>query len=52
MEIGKYGDNKINKAFNAKTQNLCAYKLVFNFTTDAGMLNYLKGKEIGMQKNI
>ncbi len=40
--IGKYGDNRINKMFNEFTQDLCAYKLVFDFKEDSGILNYLK----------
>ena len=43
---GKYGINKINKLFNAKTQYLTSYKLVFNFKTDSGILDYLNGKNI------
>lgn len=43
---GKYGKNEINKKFNKKTQDLISYKLVFNFTTDSGILNYLNKKEI------
>ena len=43
---GKYGKNEINKKFNKKTQNLCSYKLVFAFTTDSNILNYLTGKQI------
>ena len=43
---GKYGKNEINKKFNKNTQELFAYKLVFDFKTDAGILNYLNGKEI------
>ena len=43
---GKYGINEVNKKFGYKTQQLCSYKLKFNFKTDAGILNYLKGKEI------
>ena len=42
---GKYGDYELNKEFNKKFQELFAYKLVFNFTSDAGILNYLKNKE-------
>lgn len=42
---GKYGSNEFNKRYNAKTQALCAYKLVFKFTTDAGALEYLNGRE-------
>lgn len=43
---GKYGDNLVNKKFKKKTQELCAYKIKFNFKTDSGILNYLSGKEI------
>jgi len=43
---GKYGNNEINKKFKKKTQELFAYKIIFNFTDDARILNYLKGKEI------
>lgn len=42
---GKYGDNAFNKRYGAKTQALCSYKLVFKFTTDAGVLEYLNGRE-------
>lgn len=42
---GKYGDNKRNKQYKAKTQALCSYKLKFTFTTDSGILEYLNGKE-------
>lgn len=43
---GKYGKNEINKIFGKSTQDLCAYKLIFDFQTDAGILNYLNKKEI------
>ena len=43
---GKYGNNEINKKFNKKTQMLTSYYLKFNFSTDSGILNYLKNKEI------
>ena len=42
---GKYGINEINKKFNKKSQELTAYKLIFNFNTDSGILNYLNNKE-------
>lgn len=45
---GKYGLNDINKKFSAKTQKLCSYKLKFDFKTDSGILNYLKGKEFSI----
>lgn len=48
---GKYGNNQINKQFGFKTQQLCSYFLKFNFTTDAGVLNYLNGKEIKLKIN-
>lgn len=47
---GKYGTNEINKKFNLKTQFLYSYKLKFNFKTDSGILDYLKGKEITLDK--
>lgn len=43
---GKYGINQINKKLNVKCQYLMSYKLIFNFKTDAKMLNYIKGKTI------
>lgn len=42
---GKYGTNALNKKTGYKKQCLCSYKLKFNFTTDAGELEYLNGKE-------
>lgn len=39
---GKYGKNQSNKKFGGyKKQLLYSYKLEFDFTTDAGILNYL-----------
>ena len=43
---GKYGNNEINKKFGKKTQELTSYKLIFNFKTDSGILDYLKNKEL------
>ena len=40
----KYGLNKDNKNLPFKHQALYSYKLVFTFPTDAGCLNYLKGR--------
>lgn len=42
---GKYGENTVNKQYHTKTQALCSYKLIFKFTTDAGILEYLNGRE-------
>lgn len=47
---GKYGINKINKRFECKTQELYSYSLKFNFKTDSGILNYLDGKKIELNK--
>jgi len=43
---GKYGKNEINKKFNKKTQDLVSYKIVFSFSSESGILEYLKNKEI------
>ncbi len=45
---GKYGINEINKKFKKKLQELTAYKLIFNFKTNSGMLEYLNGKEFSI----
>ena len=42
---GKYGTNELNKKFNKKSQELTAFKLVFNFKTDGEKLEYLNNKE-------
>lgn len=43
---GKYGTNAQNKQFGGyKKQFLYSYKLVFDFQSDAGILNYLNHKE-------
>lgn len=43
---GKYGgSNARNKKYGAKAQALCSYKLIFKFTTDAGILDYLNNRE-------
>jgi len=42
---GKYGKNEQNKAYGYKKQFLYSYKLIFNFETESGLLQYLNGKE-------
>ncbi len=42
---GKYGKNSVNKKTGFPYQALYSYKLRFQFTTDAGALSYLNGKE-------
>ena len=41
---GKYGRNRDNTRYDRKFQALWSYKLVFSFTTDAGVLEPLNGK--------
>lgn len=48
---GKYGINRINKEYKVKTQALYSYKLKFAFTTSAGCLEYLNGREFTV-KNV
>ena len=43
---GKYGKNSINKKYGYKYQALCSYKIKFNFSTPAGILDYLNKLEI------
>lgn len=45
---GKYGKNDINKKFNKYTQDLCSYKLKFNFDSDSNILEYLNEKEFSI----
>ena len=47
---GKYGVNKDDRKKGYKYQALCSYKLRFAFKTDAGVLNYLNGKEFSISK--
>ena len=42
---GKYGINQINKKFKKRYQMLSSHSITFNFKTDAGILEYLKGKK-------
>lgn len=48
---GKYGDRDFNRIMGRKYQALCAYKLVFNFKTDADILEYLNGKTVALAKS-
>ena len=45
---GKYG--KLDKRFDRNYQALYSYKLTFQFTTDAGGLDYLNGKSFQVEK--
>lgn len=49
---GKYGKNEINKKYGKKYQILCSYKIKFNFSKEEGILSYLNGKIIQLNKKI
>ena len=42
---GKYGNGAVNKRYHETRQALYSYKLAFSLPTDAGILNYLRGRE-------
>ncbi len=42
---GKYGSERFNRSYGEKGQALYSYRLRFDFATDAGALNYLRGRE-------
>jgi 23S rRNA pseudouridine955/2504/2580 synthase len=46
---GKYGDNNYNRMLKAKYQALWANRIIFDFDADAGILNYLNGKELAVE---
>ncbi len=46
---GKYGTNEINKKTGYKKQCLCSHKLIFDFTSDSGELEYLNKKEFTIE---
>lgn len=47
---GKYGQNKDDRAKGYKYQALYAYRLRFDFKDDSGVLGYLRGREILLDK--
>ena len=47
---GKYGTNRGDRQKGYKYQALCSYKVCFDFSTDAGALDYLAGKEFSIPK--
>ena len=47
---GKYGSERFNRDYGEKGQALYSYKLRFDFPTDAGLLNYLRGREFEVDK--
>ena len=47
---GKYGRERFNKDFGENGQALYSYRLRFEFLTDAGALEYLRGKEFQVER--
>ncbi|MBR0352952.1 MAG: RluA family pseudouridine synthase [Oscillospiraceae bacterium] len=47
---GKYGVEKLNRSYGEKGQALYSYKLAFRFPTEAGILDYLRGREFTVNK--
>ncbi|MCQ2452233.1 MAG: RluA family pseudouridine synthase [Oscillospiraceae bacterium] len=45
---GKYGREKNNNRYHEKGQLLCSYKVEMAFESDAGCLNYLKGRSFSL----
>jgi 23S rRNA pseudouridine955/2504/2580 synthase len=47
---GKYGRGEVNRRYGETRQALYAYCLTFDFATDAGALDYLKGKSFRVEQ--
>lgn len=45
---GKYGVGAMNRKYGETAQLLCSHRLRFDFPTDAGALNYLRGREFAV----
>ena len=46
---GKYGDGQVNRRYGEARQALYSYRLTFDFPTDAGLLNYLRGRSFQVE---
>lgn len=50
---GKYGKEAVNRRYSEKDgQALYSWRIVFRFPNNAGILNYLKGKEFSVDKEM
>lgn len=47
---GKYGRERDNKKYGRSFQALCSYKLTFTFPTEAGLLEYLRGRSFAVEQ--
>ena len=48
---GKYGKESVNRQYGESGQALYSWRLSFDFSTDAGILNYLKGRSFAVDPN-
>ncbi|MBE7002760.1 MAG: RluA family pseudouridine synthase [Ruminococcaceae bacterium] len=46
---GKYGNGAVNRKYDETGQLLYSYRLRFDFPTEAGVLEYLRGREFSVQ---
>ena len=46
---GKYGRGEVNRRYGETRQALYSYYLAFDFTTDSGILEYLRGKNFQVE---
>ena len=46
---GKYGDGQVTRRYGETRQALYSYRLTFDFPTDAGLLNYLRGRSFQVE---
>ena len=47
---GKYGRERVNRTYGETGQMLYSYKLTFTLPTDAGILEYLRGRTFQVQQ--
>lgn len=47
---GKYGREAVNRRYHEEGQALYSWRLCFDFPNDAGILNYLRGKEFSVDR--
>ena len=48
---GKYGVERLNRKYHESGQALYSWRLCFDFPTDAGILNYLRGREFSVPQD-
>ena len=47
---GKYGNGEVNRRYGETRQALYSYRLTFDLPTDAGLLNYLRGRTFQVEQ--